>query len=744
MRRVFKYTNAIGAILLVGALGLFYRYIYQSLPEHSGELALAISAPATIVRDAQDIPHIQAATIEDALYLQGYTHAQERFWQMEASRRAAAGELAEVAGPAALESDIQARQHRLRRVANTMVSNLDAEDRIWLAAYARGVNDWLSTHMDQLPLEIRVLGFTPRQWTIADSMLLVLYMHRMLSGSWTVELDQALLLAQAADKEKAKQLFPTRVGTEVLPGSNAWAISGAHSATGKPILAGDPHLAQRWPSTFFVNHLKAGELDVIGGSLPGAPGVVIGHNQNIAWSMTTLHFDVQDLYANETRVLGIERETIRVKGGRDVILNQQITPNGPIVEARGTRLALKWVAFDGKYPLAFRNLNLARNWGEFRTALARFPGPCHNFLYADTEGNIGYQAAGLFPVRKNATSDIILDARNPDHQWTGYIPFEELPSAYNPVNGRLVNANQNPFPPDYKYPAPGIFTPPYRQRQIIQRLASKPKWQPEEMTSIQMDVYSAFHHFLAKQLVAAAQSRNSTREEFTGAIEVLKSWDGQMEIGQAGPVITALVYDELKQVVARRVSPQELTLKSHFAPSVIERLFTQRPKDWFPDYDQVLVQALLDAIDKGSKTQGKNPRLWDYGRLHRITLSNTVLGEVVSIGKHVVPTWFPFSSALRTLRLPLVDQAVMAGPAPLSGAAQTVRQSSGDVIPAFRFIADTANWDNSRFTMPLGQSGHAFSRHSKDQWQAYYNGGSLPLPYKNVRAESTLALRPKN
>ncbi len=743
MRRVFKYTNAIAAILVIAAIGLTYQFIRQTMPETSGELPLAISKPATITRDQRGIPHIEAATIEDAIYLQGFVHAQDRFWQMEATRRIAAGEMAELVGAAAIESDLGARQHRLRRLANSMAETLDPEDRVWFTAYARGVNDWLLSHPEGLPLEIRALNYTPRQWNISDSMLLILHMYRQLSTSWTIESDQQLLLSRSPDKEKIRSLFPTRSGTEILPGSNAWAISGTRTQSGKPILAGDPHLQQSWPSTFYINHIKAEKLDVIGGSLPGAPGVVIGHNQKIAWSMTTLHFDVQDLYFNEANLTGVDHETILVKGARPVEVNIQITPHGPIIDRHGARYALQWSAFAGKYPFAFAQLNLAQNWRQFRAALSRFPGPGHNFIYADADGNIGYQAAGNMPIRKIADSGIALDARNPDHQWQGFIPFEELPSSFNPKGGVLISSNENPFPKDYKYNVSGIFTPPYRQRQIANLLATKPKWQPSEMAAIQKDVYSAFHHFFAQQLVKAGKSRKSTREDFTAALEVLEGWNGQMETGLAAPMISVLAYEEFKRAIMRSVTTVPINFDSHFAPSIVENLLRTRPKNWFADYDQALIQSLLEALDAGIKQQGKNPKFWDYGRFNRIVIPNLVLSEAVTIGKFIAKPWMPFASAIRTLRLPLVDNYVQAGPAPLSGATQTVKQVSSRVGPAFRFVADTADWDNSAFTLTLGQSGHPFSSHSKDYWESYYNGTPILLPYKKIEAEAVLRLRPR-
>ena len=499
---------------MIAALGFVFRFVRQSMPETAGEVRLDLSQAGTITRDEHGIPHIEAANVTDALYLQGYVHAQDRFWQMEATRRIAAGEMAEIVGPTAVESDLEARRLRLRRVANLMMERLTDDDRLVFAAYARGVNDWLNGHLDGLPLEIRALNYTPRQWSITDTLLLSLHMFRQLSTSWTTEADEFMMLSQGGDAAKIKTLFPTRSGAEIMPGSNAWAVSGARSKTGKPILAGDPHLQQSWPSTFYINHLKAGDLDVIGGSIPGSPAVLIGHNQKIAWSMTTLQFDVQDLYLNETSVLGVEKETIRVKGGAVIEVANQIAPHGPIVERNGARYALRWVPFDGDFHFTFLDIDRAQDWKQFRAALSRFAGPSHNFLYADSAGNIGYQAAGHMPIRKTQDSGLPMDARNPANDWAGFIPFDELPSSYNPPGGVLINSNQNPFPKDYKYPVAGIFTPPYRQRQIAAMLSTRDKWQPVEMATIQKDVYSEFHLFLAKELAKAGRTRKSSREGF--------------------------------------------------------------------------------------------------------------------------------------------------------------------------------------------------------------------------------------
>jgi penicillin amidase len=743
VRRVFKYTNGLVLILLLAGLGFFYRYAWRALPEDSGDVALDVTQAAMVERDAYGVAHIRAKSIADAIYLQGYTHAQERFWQMEAARRFASGELAEIVGRDAVNNDLEARKLRLRRIAQAMLGQLPAEDRKWLAAYARGVNDWLAAHRDRLPLEIQALGYQPRLWTIVDSLVVYLQLYRQLSTSWPTEAEQGVMLERGADPKKVRELFPTRNGFEISMGSNAWALAGKRSTTGKPILAGDPHLQFNWPSTFYLVHLAAEDLNCIGASIPGGPGIVIGHNQAIAWSMTTLHFDVQDLYFNDA-VVALERETIRVKGAGDVEFVHQIGSHGPVVEHQGKSFALKWSVNEGKDEYPFLRINRAKNWTEFRDALRRMGGPSHNYIYADRDGNVGYQAAGHMPIRKHDHSDVPLDARDAANEWQGYIPFDELPSVLNPASGAVVNANQNPFPLGYKYPVNGHFTPPYRQRQASARLAAKQQWRPDEMTGIQMDVYSAFHHFLAGQLTAAMKGRNVAREDVREALEQLGGWNGQMEVGLASPMIVSLAYQNVRTAVLQRAGVKTGDYSSLFAPSIVERLLRERPKDWFRDYDQMLAQALVDAVDAGAKLQGKNPRFWDYGRFHQLRIENPVLGPAVNVGRFLVRPWMPLQSWVAGLRIPLVEGYVQAGPIPLAGATQTVKQASPRNGAALRFTADLASWDNSTMTITLGQSGHAFAKHSKDYWGPYSTGGAVPLPFENAKADATLRVRPLN
>ena len=288
--RALRYINLSIAVLLIAVLAAVYWLAYRPLPQVSGEIEAPISDRAKVIGTRLGVPHISASTVEDALFLQGYVTAQDRLWQMDALRRLAAGDLSEVVGPAALEADRDARRLRMCSMAEAHTRTLPPADRAAFAAYARGVNYFIQTHLHRLPLEFTLLGYDPRPWSIVDSLLAGLQMYRNLTTTYKDELSKESMLSDG-NPAKVNFLFPVRSGREAQPGSNAWAISGAHTASGKPILANDPHLDFAVPSTWYQVHLQAPGLDVIGVSLPGVPAVISGHNDRIAWGVTNLGFD---------------------------------------------------------------------------------------------------------------------------------------------------------------------------------------------------------------------------------------------------------------------------------------------------------------------------------------------------------------------------------------------------------------------------------------------------------------------
>jgi len=718
---LLRLLNLSIAVLLIAFLAGGYWYAWRPLAQTSGEISAPISAEGRIARDAQGTPHIQAASWQDAIFLEGYAMAQDRLWQMDGMRRRAAGELAEVVGAAAVESDQEARRMNLRQIAEAQEKGLQPEERAVMAAFARGINYFIETHRDRLPLEFTLLRYDPRPWSVRDCMLAGLEMYRALSNSWRGELLKQKMLA-SGERAKVEYLFPVRTGHEPQPGSNGWALAGSRSVSGKPILANDPHLEFSIPSPWYLVHLKAPGLDVTGAAIIGLPAVVIGHNDRIAWGVTNLQFDVQDLYREPAGVnMRVEQDAIAVKDAKLMPITTGLTRDGPLFLADGReQFALHWTAAEaGGFSFPFLAIDQAHNWNEFRAALEHFGGPGENFVYADIDGNIGYQAAGMLPIRKSCPGDV--PAEGDDCAWAGFIPFEKLPSAYNPPAGMIVSANQNPFPADYPYRVDGNFAPPYRANQIRALLSSRAKWKPEEMLRVETDVYSAFDQFVAQQVVAAFDAEKPANPQTQEAVAVLRKWNGQMEKGQAAPMLASLVYEQIRKRVAERAATGSGEIyQNYMATSVIERLLRERPADWFPNYNAFLLRCLVGAIEEGQKIQGSKPSRWDYGEYQALQIVNPVEG-----------------------RLPLIGSYFNINRVAMNGAPTTVKQYTRRLGPSLRMIVDLADLDHSFANLATGESGQPLSSHYKDQWDAYYAGRSFPMQYGKVDAKNVLTVKPR-
>jgi penicillin G amidase len=749
VRRLLFATIILIAIALVAAVSVFYWVFYRALPQTSGAIETGVSQPVEVDRDRLGVPHIKARTLDDAWFVQGYTAAEDRMFQMDGLRRLAAGELSEIIGVAALQSDRESRRMRMRRIAEQIYTQMPAGDKEAAQAYARGVNAYLESHRGRSGMEFTLLGYDPRPWTVVDSLLCGLQMFRTLTSSWKTKLIKAQMLRDG-EPEKVSYLFPNRGGLALMPGgdahpgSNAWAISGTHSATGKPLLSNDMHLEFGIPGIWHMDHIQvsgmnqAPGMNVSGVSLPGMPGIVSGHNDRIAWGLTNLGFEVQDLYlekmdlrtgqyafkgkAEQARV---ERERIAIKGRRAEEMVIQVTRHGPVFQtANGAVMTLRWTAAE---PDAVQNifpeLNRARNWEEFKHAISRFGGPGQNFVYADVDGNIGYHATGMLPIRRDFFGDVPVDGASGTNEWDGFIPFDELPQAYNPRNGFVVTANQNPFPPDYPYHVSGVFAAQYRPRQILDMLRSSGnKLKPEDSLRIQKDVYSGFNRFLAQQLVVAYDhSRKAENPVFGEAVAMLRAWDGQMDQEHPEPLITTLVFQNLRKAIAERASPGNGSIYDvSVSYLVTERILRERPPGWFGDYNELLLRCFADAMEEGQRLQGADPKRWKWGKYMYLVVTS------------------PVGS-----RIPLVGHYFNIGPAPMSGSSTTVKQTTLRLGPSERMNASPGDWDASLLNLPIGESGHFASRHYNDEWNAYYGGNSFPMQFNKVDVRETVRFLPR-
>lgn len=751
MRRLLFGVNILIAIAIVAAAVAYYWFFWRSLPQTSGTIQTLVTQPVEVSRDALGVPHIRARNIDDALFVQGYVTAADRMFQMDALRRLSAGDLSEVIGPAALEADTESRRLRLRRMAEEIYTRLPDAERAEMAAYTRGVNAYIDSHKGRYGFEFEALGYDPRAWTGVDTVLVGLHMFRLLASDWRAKLTKEQML-RTGEPAKVNYLFGVRSGAEfmpggdVKPGSNAWAISGAHTSNGKPMLSNDMHLEYSIPGIWYMAHLTAPGLNVEGFALPGVPGIIVGHNDRIAWGVTNLGFDVQDLYIEKINMrtgqyefqghveqARGEREIIPVKGGKPREIFTWVTRHGPVLvndtalgaPAGGNRreMALKWTADQpGVFDFVFLDVDRASNWREFNAAISRFGGPGQNFVYADVDGNIGYHATGKLPIRKNFYGDVPVDGASGDFEWDGYIPFDQLPQAFNPANGFAVTANQNPFPADYPYHVSGNFASHYRSRQIFDMLSKTGhKLQPADSLRVEKDVYSAYHDFLAKRIVKAYSSRYGVNKQLSDADDLLKNWNGQMDRDLPQPLITELTSAYVRKAVAERAAPGSGAIYgTQLSAALIQRLLTEEPKDWFPDYDQMLLQAFADAMEEGGRMQGTDPKQWKWGKYRYLDIASPV-------GSH----------------LPLIGSYFNIGPVPMSGGPVSVKQTTPALGPSERMDTAAGDWDASLWDVVTGESGHWASGHYKDQFDSYYYGTSFPMQFGKVDAKSTVRFVPR-
>ena len=735
MRRLLLFVNVLIAIVCLTAAAGFYWVFYRALPQTSGSVTTRVTSSVEVSRDSLGIPHIQAKTLEDALFVQGYVTAEDRMFQMDALRRLAAGELSEVLGATTIDSDREARRLRLRRVAGQIYTTLPDSDKSGLAAYARGVNAYIESHHGRYGFEFTALGYDPRPWSVVDSLLTGLNMYRSLTHFWKLKIEKQQMLS-TGEADKVNYLFAGAGTGAPQPGSNAWVVSGAHSANGKPLLSNDMHLDFSIPGIWHAVQIAAPGMRVAGVTIPGVPGVIAGHNDRIAWGMTNLGFDVEDVYAEKMDARSgryvfdgklqqarQEREIIIVKGQNPEELNVWVTQHGPVFQQTNTAaLSLRWTASEpGLFQFVFLDVDRARNWDEFKHAIGRYGGPGQNFVYADVDGNIGYHAAGKLPIRHFA-GGVPLDGSTKLNEWDGYIPFEELPQQFNPPEGIIASANANPFPADYPYAVSGNFAAPDRTIQILNLLrAGGAKLRPQDTLRIQKDVYSALNHSIARRVVAAYDKRGATTGALNDAIALLRGWDGQMDKDRAEPLITTLVFSQLKKSMAERASAGNgAAYDADVSPAVVERLLRDQPPGWFADYNALLLHAFADGMEEGQRLQGANPKNWKWGKSLTLDIKNPVGGG-----------------------LPIVGSYFNVGPLPMSGGMTTIKQMNGRLGPSERMNFSLGNWDDSLWNLPVGESGNRASWHYKDQVDAWYYGDSFPMPFLHPEASSTVQFIPE-
>jgi len=828
------------ALLLAGAgVGLLWlrAATVAALPLLDGSVHLAgLSAPVTVRRDGHGVPHIEAASEIDLFTAQGYVTAQDRLWQMDAYRRNANGELAEVLGPSMVAHDRAQRVLQFRNTARRVYANLSAEDRARFEAYARGVNLFIAQHADSLPAEFGLLHYKPQPWSGVDSVSIGLTMAETLDTHWDVKLGRERVAARLNDPKLEAELYPVGswrdhpptgvrldlskpqaapvpaandddedddrsqasikpherggLGFEVshpgdkdknvarvgrpdvkerrsrsfdsvwlknkpnsaqdyrllgrpedpralrellgLPscdgcalGSNNWVVAGKHTASGKPLLSNDMHLGLTEPEIWYMADLMAPGYHAAGVTLPGMPFVIAGHNEHVAWGITALYADVQDLYVEKLdgkgnyqaldaqwKPLQVDHEVIKVRGGKDVVLDVQLTAHGPLLNPifvhEKRPIALKWTLFDPSLNgLPLYQINAASNWKEFSAALEAWCWPTQNIVYSDDQGHIAYHAIGRVPLRPAGLMGRAI--QDGSHEWQGYIPFDSMPNAVDPPSGFLATANSRVTSEKFSIPLTLEWIDPYRIERIYKLLDGRDQLNPAEMLAVQDDIYSEVDQELGHRFAYAIDHTPGVDEQLKKAADLMRSWDGKLTTDSAAAsIVTQARYAFWPLILKPKLGDAEGFYSWSEKDFAEEEIIMHGSAAWLPPGCKNWDALLTDAVRQGMK-DGKAPAdvaQWSYRSWH-----------VVNI-EHPLARY-----------LPLAGRMAGTGEQPVSGDTDTVKAAGRGYGPSQRFTMDWSDVDGSTENIVLGESANPDSPYFRDQWKDWYGGTTFALPF---------------
>lgn len=809
-------------LFMVGAVG-GRMLIIQSFPRIDGKVQLSgLDAPVDIYRDSFGIPHIYASSQHDLFFAQGYAHAQDRFWQMDFWRHIGSARLAEMFGESQLETDIFLRTLGWERLAREELNILDPTNRAILESYAEGVNAYLADHRSAaLSLEYAILkltnpGYQPEPWQPIHTLTWARVMAWDLGGNMDEEIETAILL-KTLSSEQVAELIPSypedmpvivpdfqlhakadaRQSRLELPlvsgvhpalqglkgrlasleaflgsrslglGSNSWVISGKLTNTGKPILANDPHLGAQMPAIWYEVGLhctpksKECPFDVVGFSFAGAPGVIIGHNDRIAWGFTNVRPDVQDLYIekinpenpNQYEVNGewedmqLVKETIQVAGGEPVVITVRYTRHGPIIsdaeylpedfkETAAIELpeqyaiALRWTALEPMNTFrAIWGFNRAQNWEEFRQAAREFDAPAQNLVYADVEGNIGYQMPGKIPLRASGVGMLPVPGWSDDYEWIGYVPFEELPFTFNPPQGYVVTANNAVVSADYPYLISKVFAYGYRAKRLVELIENAPA--PIDLAYVQ--TMQGDNKDLNAEDLVPLLLEVSEGDELQAAIQFLSDWDFQNHMDSAPAALFAAFWKNLLALTFQDDLPEDSWPRGGDRwYTIVGNLLEQPDSPWWDirststheDRDAIFEAALTAAVQELEGALGKDPRKWAWGDLHTLTLVNQSLGQ-----SGIAP----------------IEALFNRGKFRTSGGSDIVNATGWSAVsgyevrslPSMRMIVDLSDLSRSVSIHTTGQSGHAYHKHYVDMTDLWRTIQYHPMLWDRSQVETS-------
>ena len=781
-------------ILIVIGFSIYMQIIKTASPEYSGRTDLPGLQKEVIVQfDDFAVPHITAHSDHDMYFAAGYLAASERMWQMEMTRLAGQGRLAEFLGPDLVNTDKFIRTIGFYETATQLKEAISPQSLDVFSAYAKGVNAYLRTHQDNLPLEYRLAGFKPEPWTVEHSLLYVRLMAWELNIAWHLDVVLGAVIDRVGET-KGEDIIPVYDNTKptIIPdregrfadglrpflemdrqfrelrgavgthiGSNSWVVSGEKSVTGTPILANDPHLGFTQPSKWYEMHMRAPGVNVAGVTLAGLPGVVIGHNDSIAWGFTNVMADDADffietvdpenpfLYMYQGQWTGMDRRTevIKIKGAPAETLVVRSTHHGPLVSdihPTGKKsdqvIAMRWTGHEmSDELLAMYRINRAGNWDEFSAGVGEFQSPGQNMIYADIQGNIGFRPAVKIPVRRRGNGNLPVPGDVNTYEWTGFRTPLQLPYLYNPEEGFIATANNKTIDDDeYRYHISNLYEPPSRIERIRELLDAKPEHSVDDFKEYHMDHLSPHARMMTPYFIKAFNGIHIDEEYLKKSLEWLKQWDYRMDVES----IPATLFNVAFMQLVENTYQDEMgdTLYHEFirlANAPIRNLtwLAQRPNNlWWDNIDTPVLEtrdaifreSLTDAVRWLRENYGRSMVNWQWGHLHTVTFP------------HPIGSANAFANQLFNLNI---------GPFEIGGSGTTINNGEYNfqnpytniLGPSMRQITSMANIDQSLSVIYSGQSGHPFNQHYGDQVEMWKTGAyhQMPISREGVAAVAT-------
>ncbi|MDZ7659682.1 penicillin acylase family protein [Fodinibius sp.] len=782
-------------IVGIGSLAVYWTF-YRPLPDYqSTQTHGTIQQQVNIHWDTHGVPHIYADNKHDLYYALGYTHAQDRLWQMTLSQMAAEGRFAEFLGKDLLPYDKLQRTLGFWDIAQQIAPTLSDSTQNLLQAYSAGINSYVKNNPKSLPIQFTLADMEPIPWTPTHSIALARMMAWELNLAWKSELNYAYF-ADTLSKDKFSQLLPDnrflssnstndsswaqtlmplveknenlnkimgRRGSHV--GSNAWAVSSEKSSTGAPLLAGDPHLGLNMPGKWYETHLNVNGRNLSGATLAGAPIVVLGQNDHLAWSLTNIMLDDTDFFveavnpknANEYVIdslaneavydeFEIQKEVIKIKGADDTLFTRKLTNHGPVIsdvypEQQYTKdrvISMQWTGYEVTNEIeALLTMNWAQSFEEFQKGAYNFKVPGQNFIYADKAGNIAQLSMANIPIR-DENPILLREGWNTEHDWQGYVPDEQLPTIINPERGWVANANTFPANNNYPYYLSVYWEPGSRINRIEQYLTENEQLSPQLFQQMQNDTYSQFSRDLSKLILPVL--KNSKQQQFEPAISYLENWDfsyGKSET--AASIMDVFLLHLAENTFVDEMGETGYQNFVQFSSMPIRSLnrFLRNGSTFFDDVstedttetrDDMIKKSMAEAIDFLQQNYGNEPFEWRWEQLHTITFKPQLFGEAAED-----------PDAPQALKL-IVNNLLNNGPHPVSGHDMSINNGEYSwndpyemvLGPSIRRIIDFSDLSKTWTINPTGQSGNPLSQYYGDQTESWLNG-----QYKFLYQDST-------